>query len=359
MAFGPRLALVGISTGDVPVGCWVERDIGGVRFSFFAAARREPSTRRPAVPARLTFHLGLRRHRTAILSLGVRAAFVHAPESLLAVARWGLEGLCVQLHGVENPFIRSRYPWARPLAPLLDRAFFSALERADAVLASADEAAVADLVRRSRGRLDRARVRLFPTRFDPAIFHPGPRDEARGRLGLGPEPLVVACGRVAGEKGWDLVLSAFAHLARGAAGARLTFVGDGEDRAALEARARDSKLETVRVTGFLPPRAVADWLRAADVVAVGSFREGWSIALLEALACGKPVVSTDVSGARALVRDGENGFVLADRDPARFAAALERALALPGARERSLSLAAPYDVRNLARDVGQAWRVLA
>jgi len=359
-AFGPRLGLVGISTGAVPVGRWVERELGGRRFHYFAAARRDPSARRPWVPARLSFHVGLRRHRAAILSLGVRAAFVHAPETLLAVADWGLDGLCVQLHGVENPLARSRYRWARPLAPFVDRRFFAALGRADVVLASADEAAVSALVRRSGGLLPRQRVRLFPTRFDPALFHPGPMEEARVKVGAGEGPLVVVSGRLNREKGWDLVLDGFALLARRQAGARLVFVGDGEDRPALEAAIRSAGLEgAVRITGFLSPGHVADWLRAADAVAVGSHREGWSIAVLEALACGKPVVSTDVSGARALVRDGENGFVLSGREPAAFASALERAMALPDPASASLALVAPYDMRGLARDVGAAWEVLA
>jgi glycosyltransferase involved in cell wall biosynthesis len=312
------------------------------------------------VPARLARFLALRRHRDAILSLGVRAAFLQAPEDLLAVDGWGLR-VCYCFPGVENPLASARYPWARPLAPAHDRLLFRALVRADAVLASADDAAIDGLVARSGGRLSRERVAALPTRYDSSVFFPRPRGEARARLGLAADgPLVVAVGRLNRVKGWDLVADAFARLAQRTPRARLLFVGDGEDRPAVEARLAALGLAArAGVTGFLPPAAVALHLAAADVVHVGSHREGWSVAMLEALACGKPIVTTDVSGARALVREGENGFVLGSREPEAHAAALARALDLPRAAEVATSIARRYDLASLARDVAVAWPVLA
>jgi glycosyltransferase involved in cell wall biosynthesis len=161
-------------------------------------------------------------------------------------------------------------------------------------------------------------------------------------------------------KGWDLVLDAFAAVRACARDARLVFVGDGEDRDALMSRASEAGLaDAVSVTGFLPPADVATWLNAADVVVVGSHVEGWSIAMLEALGCGKPLVSTDVSGAREMIHDGENGFVVATRDPRAFARAILSARELPHARAVSLSLAPGYDLANLVRQIGSVWKVLA
>lgn len=360
-AFGPRLALVGTATDDdAPLGRWVERVIDGRVWPFFAADRRRPAASRPLVPARLSRFLELRRHRDAILSLGVKAAFVQAPEDLLAIDGWGLR-VCYCFPGVENPLRQARYPWARALAPAHDGLLFQALVRVDTILASADEAAIGGLVARSGGRLSRERVIALPTRYDSSVFFPQPREEARARLGLtGDGPLVLAVGRLNRVKGWDLVADAFARLVRRLPGARLHFVGDGEDRAAVEARLAALGIEArATVTGFLPPPAVALHLAAADVVHVGSHREGWSVAMLEALACGKPLVTTDVSGARALVREGENGFVLAGRDPEAHALALARALELPRAAELSTAIARRYDLSSLAHDVGAAWPVLA
>lgn len=362
-AYGPRLALVGIATDDTPVGRWVERDLGGVRHRFFATGRREIGPRRPRVPARLSRYLGLVRHREAILSLGTRAAFTQAPEDLLAVAGWGLDRLCYLFPGVENPLAAARYAWARPLAGLHDRLLFRALSAADAVLASADEEAIDGLVARSRGRLSRSRIHALPSHYDERIFFPIPAALARGRVGGDAGgPLVVSVGRLNRVKGWDLVLAAFARLLAERPGARLRFVGDGEDRDRVEASARALGVgAAVSITGFLPPASVSLHVNAADVVVVGSRREGFSVAMLEALGCGKPLVTTEVSGARALVHPGRNGFVVPGRDPALLARALGRALALdPAAAAReSLAVARRYALPALPVRIGAAWSVLA
>ena len=364
-AFGPRLALVGICTDDTPTGRWLERELDGRRYLFFGLGRRCPGAARPLVPARLQQLLRLARHRRGVLSLGVRAAFVQAPEDLIAVAGWDLDRICYQFHGVENPLaILPRYGWGGPLARWFDRLTFSALERAEVILASADDAAIDRLVARSRGRLARERVVRFPTHYDPDVFGPGdPGERAEARRALGwaeGEPVAVCVGRLNQVKGWDLLLAAFAELHRAVPAARLCFVGDGEDRPALEARLAARGLAgRVTVTGFQPPREVARHLRAADLAVVGSHREGWSVAMLEALACGVPVVTTDVSGARVLVRQGENGFVVPGRDPEAFARAMVAALHLPRAGEVSLEIAADYRLDRLAARLGARWGVLA
>ena len=362
-AFGPRLGLVGISTDGTPVGRWVEKELDGQRFRFFATGHREVGAGRPPIPARISRYLGLLRHRKAILSLGPRAALTQAPEDLLAVAGWGLDQLCYCFPGVENPLAASRYPWARPLAALHDRAVFDALARADVILASADDEAIDALVARSGGRLSRSRVRSLPSHYDERIFFPIPSALARERIGgEAGSPLVVSVGRLSRVKGWDLVLAAFARLLVERPAARLRFVGDGEDRTRVEAAARDLGVASrVTITGFLPPSGVSLNVNSADVVVVGSRREGWSVAMLEALGCGKPLVTTDVSGARALVHPGRNGFVVAGREPGVLAQALGRALSLdPAAAAReSLAVARRYALSELPGRIGAAWPVLS
>src|SRR5438045_1104015 len=73
---GSRLALVGMSSGELPIGRWTERDISGTPYLFFSVCRREPSADRPLIPVRLSFYLALRRFKREILSLGCGAAFV-------------------------------------------------------------------------------------------------------------------------------------------------------------------------------------------------------------------------------------------------------------------------------------------
>ena len=362
-AYGPRLALVGIATDDTPVGRWVERAIDGRTYRFFATGRRSVGAGRPLVPARLARWAGLVRHRRAILSLGVRSAFTQAPEDLLAIAGWGFDRLCYCFPGVENPLLASRYPWARPAAALHDAALFRALGKADAVLASADEPAIEALVARSRGRLSRDRIQALPSHYDARVFFPVARGEARSRLGdAAGDPLVASVGRLNRVKGWDLVLAAFARLAEARPRARLRLVGDGEDRErVLSAACALGIAGRVSITGFVPPARVALEVNAADLVVAGSHREGWSVAMLEALGCGKPLVTTEVSGARALVEDGANGFVVPGRDPGRMALAMGAALALDPAiaAGRSLAIARRYALGELPGRIAAAWPGLA
>jgi glycosyltransferase involved in cell wall biosynthesis len=80
--------------------------------------------------------------------------------------------------------------------------------------------------------------------------------------------------------------------------------------------------------------------------------------MLETLACGKPLVSTDVSGARAMVRQGINGFVVA-REPDPFSSAVVSALELKDCQAASLEIARRFSVDTLARDLGVIWPPLA
>ncbi|MGC0409706.1 glycosyltransferase involved in cell wall biosynthesis [Streptomyces sp. SAI-195] len=122
-------------------------------------------------------------------------------------------------------------------------------------------------------------------RHDPA----GPRL----RHGVAPDaPLVVCVGRLCPQKGQDVLLSAWESVLARVPGARLVLVGDGPDRARLAARAPASVLFAGAVAD------AAGWYRAADLVVLPSRWEGMALAPLESMACGRPVVVTDVDGAR-------------------------------------------------------------
>jgi glycosyltransferase involved in cell wall biosynthesis len=146
-------------------------------------------------------------------------------------------------------------------------------------------------------------------------FRPADRAAARARLGLPAGPLVVCVGRLSRQKGQDVLLRAWPPVS----GATLALVGDGPDRAALEAAAPPGVLFAGRRDD------VADWYAAADVVAVPSRWEGMALAALEALACGRQVVGSDVAGMREL---GPVDVVPPD-DAEALAAALAAALAEP------------------------------
>jgi len=360
-AFGNHLALVGISTDDTPTGRWVTKQFDGQQYRFLAVARRATSSTRPLVPARITAYLDIRRCKKQILAAGIRSAFTQSPEGLMAISKWGWDSFCYMIPGDANPLKMSRYRWARPFTGLYDTRLFSALRHVDVILACADRPAIESFARRSKGLLQPQRITQFPTRVDTAIFKPLPTRQMRRTLGLdGPGPLVVACGRINKVKGWELLVQAFVLFRGTHRHALLVFVGDGEDRAVLQQAVHEHGLaDSVSITGFQTPAMVVQYLNAADVVVVGSYEEGWSVAMLEALACGRPVVSTDVSGARDMIVQGQNGFVISNRDPKQFASAAAQALLLEKPNPVSLRIAEKYSLVNLRDDLCRLWQPLS
>ncbi|MCL4078790.1 glycosyltransferase [Coriobacteriia bacterium Es71-Z0120] len=142
---------------------------------------------------------------------------------------------------------------------------------------------------------DPAKVVVVPNTYDTGRF----RFVERSRAGA---PRFVAVGRLVPEKGHDVLLDAFASVASAIDGARLTIVGDGVKRAALEARARELGLEaSVRFAGALAGRALAAELANADVFVLPSRSEGFGVVLVEAMATGLPVVATRCGGPEDIV----------------------------------------------------------
>ncbi|QWC85310.1 glycosyltransferase family 4 protein [Nocardioidaceae bacterium] len=143
----------------------------------------------------------------------------------------------------------------------------------------------------------RAPMTVLPNWVDLAELGrdlPGSRAAARGHLGVGAEPLAVCVGRLAQQKGQDVLLAAWPQVREALPTAGLVLVGDGPERTAVEAAA--ARLEGVRVLGARPRTECLTWSRAADVVVVPSRYEGMALVPLEAAALGTAVVASDVEG---------------------------------------------------------------
>jgi glycosyltransferase involved in cell wall biosynthesis len=156
-------------------------------------------------------------------------------------------------------------------------------------------------------------------RFRPAS--PAERLALRGALGLPAGHLAVFTGRLAAEKGLDVLLEAWPAVAAHVPDAHLTLVGAGEEQAALEAQARRLGVaDHVTFTGGSAD--VAPFLRAADLFVLPSYAEGLPVALLEAQACGLPCVGTAIDGTAQVVRDGVTGRLVPPGVAGALAAAL-------------------------------------
>ncbi|MFJ5780598.1 glycosyltransferase [Streptomyces hydrogenans] len=174
-----------------------------------------------------------------------------------------------------------------------------------------------------------------------------------------PAPTAVCVGRLCRQKGQDVLLAAWPAVLAEVPDARLVLVGDGPDGERLRAAAGPS----VRFTG-----AVGDtvpWYRAADVVVLPSRWEGMALAPLEAMAAGRPVVVTDVDGARESLPPGHRAPCLVpSEDPAALAAALGRLLGRPELRHRlgreaHEHVLSSFDVRRTGAAVAEIYRELA
>ena len=167
-------------------------------------------------------------------------------------------------------------------------------------------------------------IRIHHTGIDLDAFQPIDRGAAKAALGV-TGPLLVAAGGLLERKGQALAIEALKAIPA----ATLILVGDGPDRARLEALATGLP---VRFLGVQPHSALPGLLGAADVMVLPTVSEGLANVWVEALACGTPVVTSDVGGAREVIDRAAAGR-LVPRDPAAIAAAVNALLADPPAQE--------------------------
>ncbi|MGQ0660429.1 glycosyltransferase [Sphingosinicella sp.] len=172
------------------------------------------------------------------------------------------------------------------------------------------------------------KIRVHHTGVDLERFRPLDRAAAKAALGVS-GPLLVSAGHLIARKGQKLAIGALASLPE----ATLMLVGDGPDRAALERRAAEADVAgRVRFLGVRPHEELPALLAAADVTVLPSASEGLANVWVESLACGTPVVTTDVGGAPDVIDRPEAGR-LVPREPAAIAAAVAELLAEPPDQE--------------------------
>jgi len=151
-------------------------------------------------------------------------------------------------------------------------------------------------------------------------FQPGDRDAQRALLGLDGFTL-LSVGHLVPVKGHDLTIGALPMLP----GVTLMLAGSGVEQGRLEAQARRLGVAgRVRFLGALPQPELARYYSAADALVLASSREGWANVLLEAMACGTPVVASKVWGTPEVVASPEAGVLMEERSEQGVAAAVNQ-----------------------------------
>lgn len=165
-------------------------------------------------------------------------------------------------------------------------------------------------------------ARITPLRngVDLELFQPGDREALRKEQGMEGFTM-MSVGHLEPRKGHELVVAALPHLPD----AHLLIAGSGPDRKKLEELAKELKVaDRVRFLGSLPHSELRKYYGGADALVLASSREGWANVLLEAMACGTPVVASNVWGTPEVVAAPEAGVLMAERSAQGVADAVRR-----------------------------------
>ncbi|MES1954621.1 glycosyltransferase [Salinisphaera hydrothermalis] len=302
----------------------------------------------PFRSSRVLRHIGslagyLIRHRPAVLVSGM------SYPNLVALWARNRAGVPVRVVVVEHNTlsqtikrVRSRWRW-RYLPAVLRNAY----RQADSVVAVSN--GVADDVAATTG-LPRAAIRtIYNPVVSSALTERGAIRPDDDWFKPGMPPVIVGIGRLTSAKRFDVLIRAFAAL-RAETRAHLLILGDGRERSRLEALVRELGVEdSIRMPGLVdnPYR----YLSHADLFVLSSDYEGLPTVVIEALACGCPVVSTDCpSGPREILDAGAFGELVPCGDDEQLAQAMARTLAAPPDRERQRTRAQTFSVdASLAR----------
>ena len=154
-------------------------------------------------------------------------------------------------------------------------------------------------------------------------------DDVRRRYRRGAGPLLVFAGRIVEEKGVEDVVRAVAHLASELPDVTAVIAGTGQHAGRVQDLAGELGVaDRVHLPGWLPPAEVPSWFAAADVVLApsrigpGGWTEGQGLSIIEAMAAGRPVVSTRTGGIPDTIDDGDTGLLVAPADAPAVAAAV-------------------------------------
>ena len=175
---------------------------------------------------------------------------------------------------------------------------------------------------------DPSRTVTLRNGVDTVAFQPVDRAAARAALGL-TRPTLISVGSLIERKGHRLTIEAMLELPD----FELLIVGEGPERATLEMQiARLGLGARVRLLGGRPHAELPNYYGAADAMVLASSREGWANVLLESMACGTPVVASNIPGNPEVVQEWAAGLVIEANTPAGIAAGVRRLFAGPPSR---------------------------
>ncbi len=190
------------------------------------------------------------------------------------------------------------------------------------------------------------RVTVLRNGVDTEAFRPPEdRDAARAALGL-TGPTLLSVGGLIPRKGHHLTIAAMTELPD----ATLLIAGEGPERARLAAEiARLGLAGRVRLLGPVPHARLPALYGAADAMVLASAREGWANVLLESMACGTPVIASNIPGNPEVVQSRDAGLIVEENTPQGIAAAVRALFAAPPARAATRAYAERFGWEDTSR----------
>ena len=178
------------------------------------------------------------------------------------------------------------------------------------------------------------KIRVIPCGVDLTLFRPMDRRMARRQVGFGAERVVLFVGRIEPLKGIDRLVRATACLSNGQR-PKLVIIGGDEhsqcEVVRLKGLSHELQLaDSVTFLGTIRHEELPRFYCAADVCVVPSYYESFSLVALESLACGTPVVATNVGNLKNIILQGETGYVVENNEPCHLADKIGRLLAESG-----------------------------
>jgi D-inositol-3-phosphate glycosyltransferase len=177
------------------------------------------------------------------------------------------------------------------------------------------------------------KVSIVPCGVNMDLFRPLDKVPARQKLGLTDEKVILYVGRIDPLKGIDRLLKSIPLLDNRDRTRLIIIGGDGNSReevARLKALSDSLNINgQVTFQGLIKQEKLPDYYSAADVCVTPSYYESFGLVPLESLACGTPVVATDVGDLKNIIRQGDTGYIVPDNSPQMLAAGISQALSRP------------------------------
>ncbi|MFC1979842.1 glycosyltransferase [Chloroflexota bacterium] len=203
------------------------------------------------------------------------------------------------------------------------------------------------------------RISVIPCGVNMDMFQPIDKETAKQQLGFGNDKIILFAGRIEPLKGIDKLIQAMTYLQNGG-GIRLVIIGGDEhsrdEMKRLRRLSRDLHVrDSVTFMGFIKQDKLSCFYNAADVCAIPSYYESFGLVALESLACGTPVVATDVGATKSVIHPGETGYVVTDNTPHGLADKIALLLSKPAPDTKSTlsirSSVARYSWSNIAQEI--------